>query len=251
MFESANLKVKRANHHIDDLERQFAAFIEHNPHTLSIQTNPDNGRLAIRIRFRKEPDTDLALIIGDAVHNLRSALDHMTWELIGIDKGTQDHYLKLPTGDNRISFEASCNGIKTPSQTVRDMLKALEIFPSGKGDILYALHLLDNSEKHTVLIPVIRASKLSKMTILRPDGIAAITMTDCTFIGGSGPFANIANIPHGHSVELDQNSKATPDIFFRKVEGAPSERVIPAFRKFRHATADAIKIITDAITPKV
>ena len=108
MFGSARLKLERAEYHISDIERQFAAFVRGKPHRFRIQSDPNTGVLAIRVRFVKEPPATLALIIGDAIHNMRIALDHAIWELVGLDGGTQDRYLKFPTGDNRIDFEASC-----------------------------------------------------------------------------------------------------------------------------------------------
>src|ERR1700675_2981415 len=154
MFDGARLKIKRANHHIADLETQFTAFTAENLPHLSIQTNPERGQPYVLVSYGKEPPcADLALIIGDAIHNLRTSLDHLTWELVG--KGGQNRHLCLPTGDKRVNFEASCQGIVTPSQAVKDIFKSLEIFPGGKGDAIYRLNRLDNADKHTILTPVI------------------------------------------------------------------------------------------------
>jgi hypothetical protein len=242
MFESAKLKIKRAERHISDVEGSFLKFTQDHPHKLSLQTNPTDGQLSIRVKFGDEMPDDIALAIGDAIHNLRTSLDHLVWETVGLDGGTQDRYLKLPTGNNRVNFESSCQGIVTPSQSIKDMLKGLEIFPGGTGDDIYALHLLDNADKHTVLMPAIRATNLSKLVILNPDGSTAVTMTDTTLIGGSGPFANVASVPPGMSVELDDETYATPDIFFEKVEGAPVDPVIPTLRRFRYLCAETVEI---------
>jgi hypothetical protein len=99
MFESARLKLQRADYHISDLERQFAAFVAEKPHRF--QSNPNTGSLGIRVRFIKEIPTAFALVIGDAIHNLPASLDDAILELIGIDHGTQDRHLKFPTGDTR------------------------------------------------------------------------------------------------------------------------------------------------------
>src|SRR5579872_3824589 len=150
LFKGAQLKIERADHHITDLVTQFTAFVDANPYTLAIGSNPETGQPAVLIKFRKDIPTTWALIIGDAIHCLRTALDHMTWALVGKDGGTQDRYLSFPTGDNRINFEATCKGIKTPSQSVKDAFAALEVFPEGKGNSLYALSQLDNAEKHSI-----------------------------------------------------------------------------------------------------
>jgi hypothetical protein len=75
MFESARLKLQRADYHISDLERQFAAFVAEKPHRFIVQSDPNTGSIGIRVRFVKEVPTALALVIGDAIHNLRASLD--------------------------------------------------------------------------------------------------------------------------------------------------------------------------------
>ncbi|RIA55039.1 hypothetical protein [Dichotomicrobium thermohalophilum] len=249
MFESAKLKVERADHHIAELESAFMRFVERNPYTLSFGKNHATGSPAVRIRFGKELPETFALIIGDSIHNLRTALDHMTWELIGRDGGAQNRNLKFPTGSDRRSFEAACKGIKTPSQNVIAVLKATEAFPTGHGEPLYSLSRLDNADKHFALTPVISAAKLSNFTISSPDGLLKTKWENCTFKRGSGALLDIRGLRQGERVELDQDTQATPDIFFGKVEGAvDGEPVFPTLRQLRHATADTIDIVSRAIT---
>jgi hypothetical protein len=153
MFNGARLKIGRANQHIADLETAFHTFVKDNPHTIRSSGDPKTGRTIVRVHFDQPiPDT-LALIIGDAIHNLRAALDHATWELIGLDGGTQDRYLKFPTGDNRINYEASCKGLKTPREDTKKFFIALAVYKGGAGNILYTLNLLDNADKPTVSAP--------------------------------------------------------------------------------------------------
>ena len=248
MFESAKLKVERAKHHITDLEVQFGAFVEKNPYSVAVGHNPETGKATIRLVFKEKIPARFALIIGDAIHNLRTALDHIAWELIGHDGGTQDRYLKFPTGDNRVSFEASCQGIKTPSRAVRDLFQSQEVFPSGKGDILYTLHLLDIADKHTVLTPIIRAAKVSKLIIYHRTGQVQATLIDNIFAGDTGTYADIWNVPEGGYVEIDEDTKATPAIFLANVQGVPAQPVFPLLGQLRHATANTLDIISKAIS---
>lgn len=183
MFESARLKLQRADYHISDLERQFAAFVAEKPHRFIVQSDPNTGHLRIRVRFVKNVPAAFALVIGDAIHNLRASLDHAIWELVGFDHGTQDRHLKFPTGDTRISFEASCNGIKTPSQWVKDAIKSTEAFIEGRGIDLYNLSALDNADKHTIVTPILKATGHPKFTAVWPNG-TRIEMQGEVFMGG-------------------------------------------------------------------
>jgi hypothetical protein len=207
MFASARLKIERANYHISDLERQFAAFVAEKPHRFSVQTHPNTGQLTIRVRFGKEVPTTYALIIGDAIHNLRASLDHAVWDIVGFDHGAQNRYLNFPTSNNGINFEASCNGIQTPSQWVKDAIKSTEAFIEGRGMDFYQLNALDNADKHSVITPVLRATSHPKLSIVRPDGVIAVRMEGNVLVGGTDEFANIATVPSGFSIELDDDAE--------------------------------------------
>jgi hypothetical protein len=102
MFESARLKIERADHHIGDLERQLREFTRHNLDA-SVD-HRDDGTLDIHITVL-EPPPCITLIVGDSVHNLWSALDHLMWELIGLGGGRQHPQLYFPKERDRPSYE--------------------------------------------------------------------------------------------------------------------------------------------------
>jgi hypothetical protein len=248
-FDGARLKIKRAEHHIDELERQFELFVERKPYSLTIGNHPKTDQPSVRVKFKEAVPSWLSLIVGDAVHNLRTSLDHMVWELIGHDGGEQNRHLKFPAGDNRVSFESSCQGIRTPSQSVIDVLKAFEVFPGGKGESLYALNLLDNADKHTVITPVIRSARISKLTIFNADGTTYATLADNEIGGGTSEYMLLANAPRGGYIEIDNDTKVTPNISFGYIEPLPPfQPIIPTLRQFRDAVSHTIDNVAGVIT---
>jgi hypothetical protein len=123
MFESAHLKLERAKRHIGDLEAVFASSVRDHPDPIRIEHNAETGIVVASII---DPDfpTSLPLIICDAIHNLRVALDHAMWELIGLDGGTQDHRTAFPVRRERQAYEDACMGrdgaVKTPRDDIRN-----------------------------------------------------------------------------------------------------------------------------------
>jgi len=173
----------------------------------------------------------------------------LTWEAVGLDGGTQDRHLHLITGDDRVSYEASCKGIKTPSDWVKDLFVELEIFPGGNGSSLYTLHALDNADKHTIITPIIRATSHPSLTIFDPDGTPIIRMEGNVF----GPpaedaeHANITNIPPGHSVELDDDAECAPSIFFQQGNG-PREAIVPTLKQYVDLSLEIIQAFETAFS---
>jgi hypothetical protein len=77
MFEDARLKLKRADKHLTDLQARIAALPDFDVATVEI--NPEGGNEVIKHDIQDRTAlSDLALIAGDAVHNLKCALDY-TW----------------------------------------------------------------------------------------------------------------------------------------------------------------------------
>lgn len=228
MFESANLKIDRAKHHVSDFKRQFNAFVDDNPHTFTSKADPKTGEMLFKIRFKSAlPQEQFGLVLGDAIHNLRAALDHLMWELMGLDHGTQNRHTKLPVGQDLASYKASCNGTQTPRADTKRFLAGLEICGDGKRKRLYGLHLLDNADKHTVITPIAAIGSINKLRVINADGALAATFTDCSATVGPDGYVNFLSVGHGMTIELDHDTKATPDIFFQNVDIFPFKPIIP------------------------
>lgn len=168
-FCSAKLKIDRAKQHINVLKSEFDAFLDANPHTHSTKYEYDPNEYSgmrdvrISVEFGKDVTVPniLGLLIGDAVHNLRAALDHLMWELIGPVGTRQDKYLAFPMGDTWSNYESVINGLQATSPATKKFLKAFEAHGGGNGDLLYGLNILDRTDKHRILNPIIAAARIT------------------------------------------------------------------------------------------
>lgn len=78
------LKLERAERHLEELDREIAQYAASEPYVAireaRCQLHADCWRFTLQVR--REPDRRLATIAGDAVHNMRSALDLATAAMI-------------------------------------------------------------------------------------------------------------------------------------------------------------------------
>jgi hypothetical protein len=101
----------------------------------------------------------LSLIAGDAIHNLRSALDYLAYELAEISSpgGFDESRIFFPISDGRDNHEARLRDIRSIlRQDAIDALRVLQPYRGGKGhgNTLWCLHRLDILDKHRLLITV-------------------------------------------------------------------------------------------------
>jgi hypothetical protein len=74
------LKLGRAVSHFNEASELLAAYKGPEPYKIRREENPATG-LSFWITLSKKPPDDIALAAGDCIHNLRSALDHIIYEL--------------------------------------------------------------------------------------------------------------------------------------------------------------------------
>jgi hypothetical protein len=80
-FSGCWAKVSRANVHLDFLNERVKSFAE-NMSSYKVETKDDWQTAEVFIDGEPEPSVEeWGAIIGDVVHNLRSALDHLVWQL--------------------------------------------------------------------------------------------------------------------------------------------------------------------------
>lgn len=149
-FLGAHLKITRAKEHIQELYTRAQIFSDENPHHIAVDVDPDTGNNVLRIAPAEPFPLILVTILGDALHNLRTALDY-AWCTSCI-KCTD--FTKFPARETRENFEAAINGLKENArEEVKHFLRdSVQLYRGGKCEILLDLHNLDIADKHRLLI---------------------------------------------------------------------------------------------------
>ncbi|MGO9530227.1 MAG: hypothetical protein ACLP3B_03515 [Syntrophobacteraceae bacterium] len=152
------VKIERAKKHISDLESEVKTFFDSKPYKVGTKRDPQVGKLIYYIvRANTVPDC-IAAIAGDAIHNLRSVLDHIGQHLflIGPNRPTGpqkwDYFI---IGESATDFESKLQRkIKDFRPDAIDVLRSIEPYQGGKGHGLWVLHRLDIVDKHRLLVTV-------------------------------------------------------------------------------------------------
>lgn len=151
-------KFRRAEQHLDEVETMVDAFQASNPYPVVKDYDPQRKRNVFRASNPPPIPTDFALILGDAVHNARSAFDHFAYQAI-------------PAPNDRTGFPVIRKGFPRRGQlrsllinkmpgASPDLCKAIlacEPYEGGKGHYLWVLDHLDIMDKHILLVPVVTA----------------------------------------------------------------------------------------------
>ena len=227
MFESAKLKLERAREHVRNLDVLFAAFMDARPHLPVVKRKRDDRgiwQMKLGIESRISPPPEIALVLGDAVHNFRCALDHLTWDLIGLDGGTQDRYTAFPTGDTRTNFEARAKGMITPRKDTKQFFVDLAVYPSGDGEIFYGLNLLDNADKHCVITPTVEATVFENIMLINM-ATRERSLADPFYVPADANGKISYRIPDGFEIDTNNHIQTTADIFFPEVDVFPFQPV--------------------------
>jgi hypothetical protein len=165
-LEPVRLKVARANEHLDALKVEIARYYDTNPAEFvadpTIHTD-SNGEEYVFGRFKADtPPEHIAVVIGDVLQNLRSALDYLVWELVLANK-------EQPGKKNSFPI---CNSPKDLSNELRrgrlggvhaeaiTEIEALQPYFGGaevNKSFLWNLEQFSNINKHRrVLLTVLR-----------------------------------------------------------------------------------------------
>ena len=103
-----NAKLSRAKEHTQAVKDEVAAWMNTRPNSLTPKANADFTRWALVISVLKPADlVRWTLIVGHAINDLRSALDHLVYAIAIHESGANP-----PLNDKRLGFLIS----DTPGQ---------------------------------------------------------------------------------------------------------------------------------------
>lgn len=189
-FRNAQLKIQRAKEHISDINRLVESFLDLDFYSVTIQVDTESGTNSLFVRIKETIPDDIALVIGDAIHNLRAALDLAVSEIVARAGGrVSDAY--FPFNRDREGLQNSSKyGLINKSAPKAARLIADTIQPYETGDrALWCLHQMDILDKHRLIIPT---AQVSEITILEAEDDRQNTIRGLTVrlsgAGGIVPF---------------------------------------------------------------
>jgi hypothetical protein len=191
------------------------------------------------------------LIVGDAIHNLWSALDHWHYEAIWRDCGVRHAHLLFPKGKDAASYNGQCGATKEASAAMKKLLESLEVFPGGMGEAIYIVNCLDRADKHSMLTPIVHAPSLDELVLVGDGGKVRPVISALygrTFTFREGETFTINGAPKGITLEFKNDAKISPHILFGNVEFVEGKPILPTIRQLRDAVANTLKIVEASFT---
>lgn len=150
-------KTERAIKHVDDLAAVCKTFIDSTPFTLGRETDPETGYYHFNVTNVQTPPREVGLIAGDAIHNLRSALDHLACYLVLANGNRPSRQTCFPIFDSAAKYQAmDTKKVRGMSQDAIDAIDAAKPYKGG-NDKLHTLHELDIADKHHSLLATLVA----------------------------------------------------------------------------------------------
>jgi hypothetical protein len=182
---SARGKLRRAHCHIENLRTSIREAGQGEPYRLPlrIQDEPETGGKTVRVGALPNKTQEWGLLIGDAVHNLRCALDHVWWAL------AIKHLDREPTEQEAPSIQfpilepgGNWDPGNYPSWVGEE---ATEIVAEAQprngldGDEVHplaVLRVLSNADKHRVIPTTVHVLTQTSITLRRtPDATETLT----------------------------------------------------------------------------
>jgi hypothetical protein len=161
-LDGPRAKLERARHHLEALHDSIRAYTETDTHNFIHEIDPETGDQIVRIRILREPDNPgWGLIIGDFAHNLRSALDHLVWQLVILSGNEPSRANQFPIahcpadywlskGRKASMRDRMLKGVAAPHRAMIDFVQPY-MGEDPKETTLAHLHWLSNVDKHQVI----------------------------------------------------------------------------------------------------
>lgn len=164
-FIAPQLKVARANAHINNLSATLRQFLASNPYEIVLHRDEGTGENTLCCNVKQLMDPAAPLIIGDVLHNLRSGLDILANDILFL-KGDRSQNAIFPIYNDAKTFADTVKKRIDRKGTFGDVVAALERYqPYISGDrSLRNLHDLNIADKHKLIIPTVSLINLQHIS---------------------------------------------------------------------------------------
>jgi hypothetical protein len=151
---SVDLKLSRVAEQLKDFDSSIRAFFDSEPYSFEEQADPEEEILWRVVRVHRQADPNWSTITGEIIHNLRSALDYIVYQLVLLEtkaepKGSKNQFpiFKSEDGFRSNGLPHNLEGVGTDAVA---LIKAMQPFATGEGERspLWQLRVFSNLDKH-------------------------------------------------------------------------------------------------------
>jgi hypothetical protein len=162
MFFGPKLKLERAAYHIQEMEAVLRAYVSRDPYRLVGEIHAETKLRRIVFRVREPLPPGIPTVVGDAIHNLRSALDIMLCDMAALE-GDHSRKARFPFWRDPSGEKKALERIATLGPRGKRIVHAIKR-NKGIDDTLRSLHDLDVRDKHQLILVT---QELVTLTIYR------------------------------------------------------------------------------------
>ncbi len=177
-LDGVRAKIYRAKYLFNDLNTRVGRILGLEPKTAPSghKFDADRQELIITLPKTTRIDPELPLLVGDCIHNARSALDHLVFQLAILNKASVASASKtsFPVCLTPGEFKNAVRHKVAPFISAMALAEIEKLQPyatkDGESDIIWVLSQLDIIDKHRLLIVTASRFKPTGFSIKVPTG---------------------------------------------------------------------------------
>jgi hypothetical protein len=164
-LSGSRAKIQRAHEHRNALEGEIEPVLNGERHQirLSAQLDPHTGYHVFRVgAMPDEWRLRVAVVLGDIVHNLRSSLDQLAWQLVlnhsgrpATDQGARQVAFPIQTDSKKLASTYTYNKVSGSDRAIIESAQPYKGPDNPKLHGLAVLQRLSNRDKHRMLNPIL------------------------------------------------------------------------------------------------
>lgn len=261
MKDSAQLRIDRATKHIDDLDKLFK---DTPPAVLVMGTNIVTSERALYPKIKQAVLDEGTVVIGDALHNMRSALDHAYWTIVSpfVSNERDKRNIQFPFSATVSHLEdaikkRSAQKVSTAfSKAICDMRPHKDV---GGNEMLYAIHDLNCIDKHRSSVPMVDEQRFTVAEIRRFDSSFMpnhLPNLEVTLVGNPNIKTNWISLdirdeylgkPVPRSVNLFEYELPNPvNLVFSAIPQDETQKIVPTLYRMRDVCVNTIDALRAA-----
>lgn len=235
-LDGCRAKLARAEELWDEVWASLNGFLEQGPYQSEGAFDPNSSEWVVRFRVLEEPPLKWGVLIGDVVHNLRSALDHLAWQLVLRNGGEPSWRTQFPIYADENSYLRANGGqaqIAGMSEEDKNRIEERQPFnlaaDADRPHELAVLQFLSNVDKHRVVhtsLVQTAGSQFGIHDLQDVSGIGQIAPQFGSLVDGAD-LVRIGVVADGPNPSLTVDAQLELDVAFADEESPVHDENVP------------------------